>query len=45
MREIIKCLDCKFFDRRIKDEDFGHVHWITGCRDYRGIRKQSKVLA
>lgn len=30
---------------RIKDEDFGHVHWMTGCRDYRGIRKQSKVLA
>ena len=30
---------------RIKDEDFGHVHWMTGCRDFRGIRKQGKVLA
>jgi len=30
---------------RVKDCEFGHVHWMNGCRDYRSIRKQGKVLA
>lgn len=28
---------------RIKDPDFGHVHWMNGCKDYRGMRIQSKL--
>lgn len=28
---------------RIKDEEFGHVHWMNGVRDYRGIRRQMKL--
>ena len=28
---------------RIKDTDFGHVMFLTGCKDYRGMRVQKKL--
>ena len=28
---------------RVKDSEFGYVHWMSGCRDYRSIRKQMKL--
>ena len=28
---------------RIKDTDFGHVMFLTGCKDYRGMRVQTKL--
>ena len=27
----------------IKDTDFGHVMFLTGCKDYRGMRVQKKL--
>lgn len=28
---------------RIKDTDFGHVTFLTGCKDYRGMRVQTRL--